>query len=114
MGASIKIKEFKNCSGEREHSRAMTIIFGHGELESKTISHVDHAFYFAGGSCPIHTHDASEEIFLFTRGKGVFHLDGKDYPYEPGSIFCVPRGMKHGLDCGTEGATEHVVCCVYT
>lgn len=112
MGASIKIRKFFDCSTEHEHSRMMRLILAGKEAPSKRLSHVDHAFYHADGHCPIHIHEHSEEIFLFTRGSGVFHLDGKEIPYKAGDVFCVPKGVPHGLRCGSDDATEHVVCCV--
>lgn len=113
MGANIKIKKFNSCSGDQEHSREMRLILEHGEVETKKLSHVDHAFYYASGVCPTHTHEQSEEIFLFTRGTGVFHLGGKDISYKPGDIIYVPQGVEHGLNCDPDSVTEHVVCCVF-
>lgn len=113
MGASIKIRKFFACPTEHEHSRLMRLILAGGEVASKKLSHVDHAFYHAGGHCPIHTHEHSEEIFLFTRGSGTFNLDGKEIPYQAGDVFHVAKGVTHGLRCGGDSATEHIVCCVH-
>lgn len=113
MGTSIKIKHFNDCGVDYEHSREMRTILVQSDVHSKQLSHVDHAFYQANSYCPIHIHEQSEEVFLITRGSGTFHLDGKDYPYQAGDRFYVPKGVKHGLTCGGDDATEHVVCCVF-
>jgi quercetin dioxygenase-like cupin family protein len=113
MGANIKIKKFHETALENEHSRGMRTILVKKDVGSEVFSHVDHAAYYAGGYCPVHTHDHSEEIFLFTRGTGTFFLGDEEIPYEPGTQICVPKGVRHGLKCDDEDITEHVVCCVF-
>lgn len=112
MGANIKIKDFYNCPIENEHSRGIRTIMLGEEVSSNNLGHVDYSMYYANGSCPIHVHDDSEEIFFFTRGSGTFHLADEKLPFKPGDIICVPKGVPHGLTCDSDVVTEHLVCCV--
>ncbi len=44
-----------------------------------------------------HVHDRSEEIFYFTRGSGLFVLDGERFIVQAGTVIFVPPGTKHGI-----------------
>ncbi|WP_427339358.1 cupin domain-containing protein [Caloranaerobacter sp. DY30410] len=47
-----------------------------------------------GGYTPRHSHDWPHINYII-RGKGMLHLDGKDYELEPGSFAYVPAGKIH-------------------
>ena len=58
-------------------------------------SHVMRVFELvAGGHTPRHTH-AWPHINYITKGKGLLHLDGKDYEVSEGSYAYVPGGIIH-------------------
>ena len=44
-----------------------------------------------------HVHERSEEIFYFTKGSGLFVLDGERHLVEPGMVIFVPPGSKHAI-----------------
>ena len=43
---------------------------------------------------PSHTHSCWE-ILLCVSGTGVATIDGQDYPFREGTIFCIPPGIPH-------------------
>lgn len=47
-----------------------------------------------GGHTPKHSHDWPH-INYITHGKGILHLDGKDYELEAGSFAYIPNGKIH-------------------
>lgn len=51
-----------------------------------------------GQSYPfIHSHKKNEEVFLFTKGKGLFWIDGEVIPVKEGSVFRLSPSVKRGL-----------------
>lgn len=44
-----------------------------------------------------HVHDKSEEIFYFTKGSGLFVLDGERHIVAPGMVIFVPPGTTHAI-----------------
>ncbi len=64
------------------------------------------------------------EVTLNLSGSGTLTVDGRDYPFEPGSIFCIRPGVKHSKrsaegfsdvsilvrDFCFESAKENVLC----
>ncbi|HEY8344336.1 MAG TPA: cupin domain-containing protein [Bacillota bacterium] len=112
MGANVKIAKLHEQPLIDEHSRFIrALLVGH-EIGAKRLEHVDYVTYYAGGSCPVHVHEESEEIFYFLRGTGVAFLDEEEIPFKPGTVLLVPKGVKHGLKCSEDGMVEHIVCCV--
>lgn len=45
-----------------------------------------------------HIHDVTSAQFIFVMGRGVVLLDGEEFPYEKGSVFNVPAGVRHGFE----------------
>ncbi len=45
-------------------------------------------------SCPLHRHD-SWEIVLNVSGTGEALVEGQSYPFEAGTIMCIPPGLEH-------------------
>lgn len=43
---------------------------------------------------PTHQHDCWE-ILLCLSGTGIACIDGQDYPFQEGTIFCIPPGVPH-------------------
>ena len=55
---------------------------------------------------PLHRHDCWE-ILLSLTGTGTATIDGQDYPFREGTIFCIPPGVahcKHAPDGYTDGS----------
>lgn len=52
---------------------------------------------FANISYKPHIHDRASATFIFLSGKGKVVLNGEEYPYEKGSIYKAPAGVKHGF-----------------
>lgn len=50
----------------------------------------------AGKSVPfVHTHKRNEEVYIILKGKGVFYVDGDEFPVEEGSVVRVdPAGVR--------------------
>lgn len=48
-------------------------------------------------SIGIHQHGDDEEIYVVLSGKGIMHLDGVDYPVEPGSVIVNSPFGVHGV-----------------
>ncbi len=50
----------------------------------------------AGKGMPfVHAHKRNEEVYIVLRGKGVFYLDGEEFPIQEGSVIRVsPRGAR--------------------
>lgn len=53
--------------------------------------------YYHEGDYPIkmHTHDFFE-LNVLVRGKGRHYIENKSYPAEPGDVFAMPPGVRHG------------------
>lgn len=50
----------------------------------------------AGKSSPfLHAHKLNEELYMIMRGKGMFHVDGEEFPIREGSMIRVaPQGVR--------------------
>ena len=44
-----------------------------------------------------HIHDIASAQFIFVMGEGKVLMDDKTYDYKKGSVFNVPKGIKHGF-----------------
>ena len=49
-----------------------------------------------GGHTPLHVHPHEHEVFIL-EGKGTFHCEGKDYPFEPEHVIFVPGDAIHNF-----------------
>jgi quercetin dioxygenase-like cupin family protein len=59
-------------------------------------SHAMRLFTVApGGHTPRHTHPEVYHVNFIVSGKGILHIDGKDYEIEQGSIAYVPGEKEH-------------------
>ncbi|MBS3071915.1 cupin domain-containing protein [Candidatus Pacearchaeota archaeon] len=47
---------------------------------------------------PEHFHKKSKAVFYIIYGEGKIILNGKKENYLDGSVFSIPRGMKHGFE----------------
>ncbi|MBI3832137.1 MAG: helix-turn-helix transcriptional regulator [Planctomycetes bacterium] len=54
---------------------------------------------------PPHQH-TTWEIVLYTHGRGVAHIGGTPYPFEPGTIICMPPKIDHRED--SEGGYRNI------
>lgn len=51
-----------------------------------------------GGKIPIHTHEDSDQLEYYIKGKAVFFLEGLgEIEIEPGAFTFAPKGVKHGI-----------------
>ena len=50
----------------------------------------------AGGFTPfVHSHKMNEEVYIVMRGKGMFYIDGEEFPVQEGSLVRVaPNGAR--------------------
>jgi mannose-6-phosphate isomerase-like protein (cupin superfamily) len=63
-----------------------------------------------GGGLPFyHTHKLNEEIYIFTKGKGEFQVDGKVFPVQEGSVVRIARD---GERCWRNTSTEDDLDCI--
>ena len=60
-----------------------------------------------GGYTPRHEHPWPHINYILS-GKGVLHLEGKDYPVEAGSFAYVPAGGKHQFTNRGEEAFQFI------
>ncbi len=58
---------------------------------------VDYAELPPGTSIGVHTHGRNEELYFVIEGRGSMHLDGRDYPVEPGTLILNRACGTHGL-----------------
>lgn len=49
-----------------------------------------------GGHTPLHVHPHEHEVFI-VEGKGTFHCDGKDYPFESEHVIFVHGNAMHNF-----------------
>ncbi len=66
----------------------------------------------AGMSGDYHEHEADEQLYYFTEGRGKMKLDGEIYPVRQGDAVYVPPKMKHQLINDTEEWVEHLIVTV--
>ena len=57
----------------------------------------------AGGFAPfVHSHKMNEEVYIIASGKGVFHVDGDEFPVQEGSVIRVAPGGKRAIKAADE------------
>lgn len=64
----------------------------------------------AGAVSPRHYHEETEEMYLIVSGRGVMHLDGADFPVEPGDSISIPIGIVHAIGAVGPGPLTMWVC----
>ncbi len=64
----------------------------------------------AGGRTHPHLHRRSEELYLFTAGRGRMTLGSESFEVGPGDSVVIPPGTPHGLRA--DGEEELVLLCV--
>ena len=45
----------------------------------------------------LHAHAGQDKVYLVVEGTGVFLLDGRDLPMQPGDLLVAPEGVAHGV-----------------
>jgi len=50
-----------------------------------------------GSKSDEHLHEANDEIWIITRGKGKVIVDGNEAAVEPGIVVCAPAKSKHQI-----------------
>ena len=51
----------------------------------------------------LHTHAGMDKVYHVLEGRGVFLLEGREEPFEPGMMLIAPEGVPHGIrNDGTE------------
>jgi mannose-6-phosphate isomerase-like protein (cupin superfamily) len=54
-------------------------------------------FTSGSGSGFVHSHKRNEELYIVVTGKGIFHIDGQEFPIGPGSIVRVAPSGKRAI-----------------
>jgi len=63
-----------------------------------------------GGATVEHFHRTSEELYLFTSGRGRMRVDGDERDVRPGDCVVIPPGARHRVaNTGTEPL--RLLCC---
>lgn len=65
----------------------------------------------AGGRTLLHRHGLTEEIYHVTAGRGVMVLGTARFALHVGDTVCIPPGMAHRLEAGTECDLKVLCCC---
>lgn len=56
-----------------------------------------------GQTHALHTHEGMDKVYYILEGQGVFLLENKVVPMEPGVLLVAPDGAPHGIrNTGTE------------
>jgi quercetin dioxygenase-like cupin family protein len=45
----------------------------------------------------LHTHAGMDKVYHVLEGRGVFLLEGREVPMEPGVLLVAPEGVPHGI-----------------
>jgi mannose-6-phosphate isomerase-like protein (cupin superfamily) len=45
----------------------------------------------------LHAHAGQDKVYLVVEGNGVFLLDGRELPMQPGDLLVAPEGVPHGV-----------------
>ncbi len=57
----------------------------------------------AGGFAPfVHSHKQNEEVYIIVSGKGMFYVDGEEFPVQEGSMIRVAPEGKRAIKAGDE------------
>lgn len=57
----------------------------------------------AGGFTPfVHSHKLNEEVYIIVSGKGMFYVDGEEFPIAEGSVVRVAPEGKRAIKAGGE------------
>jgi mannose-6-phosphate isomerase-like protein (cupin superfamily) len=65
----------------------------------------------AGRDTIEHYHHATEEIYLFTHGRGQMRLGDEEFAVSAGDCVVIPPGVRHKLWAGADGALVLLCCC---
>jgi len=63
---------------------------------------------FAHSEFSMHTHSLAE-LFLFVSGEAVFHIEGSEYPLQPGDILLMRPAEAHLIETNPEYPYERVI-----
>ena len=56
----------------------------------------------------MHTHQTIE-VYCFLKGRGVFHIEGSEYPLEPGDVLIMQPAESHYIDIDCSLSYERIV-----
>jgi mannose-6-phosphate isomerase-like protein (cupin superfamily) len=45
----------------------------------------------------LHAHAGMDKVYYVLEGRGLFLLDGREEPMEPGLMLVAPEGVRHGI-----------------
>jgi len=62
-----------------------------------------------GGRTEAHYHRTTEELYLFTAGRGLLRLGGEEAEVGAGDCVVIPPGSS--TSCGTRARRSHSCCC---
>jgi mannose-6-phosphate isomerase-like protein (cupin superfamily) len=65
----------------------------------------------AGGDTIEHYHRTSEEIYLFTRGRGRMRLGDDEFSVRAGDCVVIPPGTRHKLWADADSELALLCCC---
>lgn len=84
----------------------MAVIFSHKEQGLS----VSHSLTEAPTALPYRLHNyANLEIYCFLRGKGIFHIEGSEYPLAPGDVLIMAPNESHYIELEAQSYERIVV-----
>jgi quercetin dioxygenase-like cupin family protein len=82
----------EKINGEIIKDNETYILEDNNFLEHMTLSRT---FLKPGQSTRGHSHDAQEEVYIFTQGEGIMQIDETKYDAKPGDTFLIRSGQFH-------------------
>ena len=76
-------------------------------------SEISLGFFAKGtGTTFVHSHKRNEEAYLVVKGRGIFHIDGEEFPVGEGSVVRVASAGKRALRAADD--SDLVFYCIQT
>lgn len=60
----------------------------------------------------LHTHKENEEVYIILKGKGLFQVDGEEFPVEAGNIIRVDPAGERGIMAEAQSSLRYI--CIQT
>ena len=88
------------------------VLLEQDETAMKRVKFVHRDVLPPGTSIGSHAHENDEEYYIFTKGKGVMILDGREHAVEAGELTAVFPGGSHGVRNDSDDELHLLVICV--